>query len=411
MASPMTKTSAILSASVGFALCSASPTVLAANAAFQDFLFQACTTAGGSLANRCNESNGGDVSGDSESSLNPSQLLAQNANALQEAKANVRAIRDKESGQFTESDQAVSHTQFEQWGVLLMMDRSSLERDASELERGYDVDMSSLKLALDYRYSDRSIVGVILGLGETETTLDKYTPSGDFPDYNPAQSGVNDSDSTTFSLFFTHHFDDQWYMDILGNYARIDYTFERNAIFQVSTRDFELAVNTLAETEGEQLAFSIGAGYTQAVENWNYGFYGRFDYQDSTIDGYQEAGGNGLALAVGKLSSDQSIATLGARVSSAISTEHGVLVPQAYIELEQKFGDGEQTASVSLVDGQPDARLALRGDDPDSSGFRWGISLTGIMPGGIHGYLAYSQDVAVDDIDRFQVNGGVRLEF
>jgi uncharacterized protein YhjY with autotransporter beta-barrel domain len=396
---------------LSLALCTTSPAALAANEAFQNLVFQACSSATANLVARCTESNGGDLSGDSESSLNPSQLLAQNANALQEAKANVRAIREKESGQPGGTNPAVAQTRFDQWGLLVMADTSTLERDASERERGYEVDMTSVKLALDYRYSERSIVGVILGMGETDSTLASYNPSGNFPDFNPAQSGSTESDSTTLSVFFTHYFDDQWYLDVLGNYAKVEYSFARNAIFQVSSRDFALAVDTRGDTDGEQLSFSLGAGYNQAVASWSYGAYGRFDYQDSTIDAYQENGGNGFALAVRELASDQSIATLGARVSNTISTRHGVVIPQAYIELERKFGAGAQRAVVSLIEDTSNNAFNLVGDDPDDTSLRWGINLSTIFTGGVMGFLAYSQDVAVDNIDRFQINGGLRLEF
>lgn len=405
MRSPTTITRTLNTIALGLAFCALSPPATAANAAFQNLVFQACSAPASELAARCTESNGGDLSGDSESSLNPSQLLAQNANSLQEAKANVRAIQDKDSGQ------PGAQARFEQWGLLLLADSSTLKRDPSDLERGYEIDMTSVKLALDYRYSDQSVIGVILGMGETESTLDRYNPSGNFPDFNPSQSGSTESDSTTFSVFFTHYFDAQWYLDVLGNYAKVDYDFVRNAIFQVSSRDFALAVDTRGETKGEQLALSIGAGYNESVESWTYGAYGRFDYQDSTIDAYRETGGNGFALTVSELSSDQTIATFGVRVSNAISTAQGVIIPQAYIELERKLGTQAQRAAVSLVNDTSNNSLNLVGDEPDDTSFRWGINLSAIFAGGVMGYLAYSQDVAIDDIDRAQINAGFRLEF
>jgi uncharacterized protein YhjY with autotransporter beta-barrel domain len=406
-----TKTKALNWIGTGLVLSTLSPSIWAANEAFQNLVFQACASATSNLVARCSEANGGDLSGDSESSLNPSQILAHNANALQEAKANVRAIRDKDSSQPRPNQGAVAEKRFEQWGLLLLADSSTLERNASNLERGYEVDMTSIKLALDYRYSDHSIVGVILGMGETDTTLDRYHPTGNFPDFNPAQSGNTASDSTTLSLFYTHYFDEQWFLDVLANYAKVDYHFARNAIFQVSSRDFALAVDTFGDTQGVQTSFSIGGGYNRAVKSWSYGAYGRFDYQDSSMDAYQEIGGNGFALAVGKLSSDQSIATFGVSVSNAFSTAQGVILPQVYMELERKMGTDAPSAVISLVEDTSNNALNLVGDAPDDTSFRWGIHLSAILNGGIMGFLAYSQDIAVNNIDRFQFNGGIRLEF
>lgn len=386
--------------------------VMAANDAFQDFLFTACESAASDLAARCTESGGGNVSGDSESSLNPSQMLTQSANALQEAKANVRAIRDQDdTSRADRQRQVIESAGLKGLGVVLMADTSTLERDETDLERGYEIDMTSLKVALDYRYTDDFIVGVLLGYGSTESTMDRYDPSGAFPDYNPSSSGSNESDTISISLYTTKYFGESFYVDAIGSYVDADYTFERNAVFQVSARNFDLPVDTRGETSGNQLALGLGAGYDQSAGSLTYGVYGRFDYQDSSIDGYRETGGNGLALSVGSADVDQTIVTLGARLSSAISTGTGVLVPQAFVEFENKSGADAPQSKVSFVEDSANSALQLEGDDPDSSLYRLGLSVTGVWSHGLSAFLAYSPDFQEDNFDRFQINGGMRIEF
>src|SRR6185295_9271792 len=70
---------------------------LAANAEFQNFLFTVCAAPSGTLATRCGETTGatGNVSGDSESSLNPSQALGSNLPAVGVAQARSKQARER----------------------------------------------------------------------------------------------------------------------------------------------------------------------------------------------------------------------------------------------------------------------------------------------------------------------------
>ena len=73
---------------IGAALQIGSQDAMAANPVFQDFVFaNLCTNPTGALNDRCTEWVGtvGDLSGDSESSLNPSQSLSNNHTALERA--------------------------------------------------------------------------------------------------------------------------------------------------------------------------------------------------------------------------------------------------------------------------------------------------------------------------------------
>ena len=78
----------------------ATPTAHAANADLQNFFFDACVNPAGLLATRCAQTPGGlgDLSADSESSLNPSQTLSRNDGSLSAAQQRAQAVRDRLHG-------------------------------------------------------------------------------------------------------------------------------------------------------------------------------------------------------------------------------------------------------------------------------------------------------------------------
>lgn len=378
----------------------------AANANFQNFLFAACANASGDLAVRCSESNGGDVSGDSESSLNPSQTLVQNTNALQEAVAAVRALRDGDD------TTTIEQASFGRWSVVISGDQSRLIRDpGGDNSRGYTLEMDALRLALDYRYSDRLVAGALLIDGRSESRLTPYIPSGQFPAYNPDRSGASKSTSTSLGAYSHLFLSPHWSLDGLLLYTLSDYDIFRDAVFQVSARNNDSPVSTRASTEGRQLALGGGLHYDNHHGSLNYGGFVRADYQDSTIDSYRERGGNGLALHVSDADADQWLVSGGISAAYTILTDVAVIQPHAFIEHQRKTGASPASRVVRLLEDSGDNTLTLTGSKEDSTLNRVGAGIGMVWPNGVNGFATFSRDYSSKGVYRTQFTAGLRIEF
>lgn len=113
----------------------------AANGSFQDFFVDVCSAPTGTLADRCDETPGaaGDLSGDSESSLNPSQNASHNQATL--ASAQLRSRQAGEKADASREDAAAGGS-----GLSLLANgfSSQFDRDVGTqqgLERGLDADL------------------------------------------------------------------------------------------------------------------------------------------------------------------------------------------------------------------------------------------------------------------------------
>ena len=160
-----------------------------ANQAYQNFFFAACTNPTGALAARCAETPGGtgNLSGDSESSLNPSQTLSRGDAGIAASRASSEQARDRaERARKGEAPaDAVRIGPFS----LLINGRSMYEEADRTVDvdpaRGYEADAWGFELGFDYRVNDRLVIG-LLGVSEsTDTEFDRerpgvnFTPQGD----------------------------------------------------------------------------------------------------------------------------------------------------------------------------------------------------------------------------------------
>jgi outer membrane autotransporter protein len=391
-------------------------TATAANAQFQGFLFEACRDARGDLARRCDESFGGDLSGDSEDSLNPTQTLANSTTALAETRARIQALTDKlqkhRANQKTgESKDTMEVFRMRGLSVLLLAESSRLERDANELERGYDSDGSQLQVGFDYRITDAWSVGAIVGAHRLETDFDADSAGRNFDPGN--SEGDIESDSVSLNLFTSVQLTEKLYAEALLSYSWSDYDLERIGIFQESTRDltFNQAVVARASTDGNQMGASLGLGYNHYQGSYAFNLYGRVDYFRSEIDAYTEEGGVGFALRVDDDESDNGIANLGIKIARNINTDHGVWVPQIYAEAEHRFTADRAATRSSLVEDNSNTLLNLSGDDKDKSLWRAGFDLVLVRPNGWSGFLRISRTLGLEDVDQTQFNFGLRMEF
>lgn len=399
----------------------------AQDANYQNFFTNICSggNASSNLAGLCAVTVGGtgNVSGDSENSLNPAQTLTSANQALGRAKAQTEKSQERaeELRKEARGGPAAGYSSGQEggmeWGgfsLLVNARGESFDRDreAVDEELGYEGDSYALEIGLDYRVSDRLVLGGLLGVQRTDSDFDADAPGRNF---TPASDqGGTESDNVNLTLFGSYNVTDAFYVEGTLGAGFSDYEFRRSAIFQESTRAVaQTAMNATGDSEGTEYSASIGAGYDFYSAAWSFGPYVKLNYTHSSVDGYTESdsANTGLAMRIGDNDRTSLTSVLGVQGSYAISTDFGVVVPQARVEYEHEFDNDPSTVSQSFVQDSAGTAFSLRGDKPDRDYYNVGASVVLILPNGWIPYLDYEQLISYNDLQRRRLTAGLRVEF
>lgn len=388
----------------------------AANPAFQEFFFRVCESPTGALAARCGETpaGAGDLSGDSESSLNPSQTLSSTDGALAAVRARTREARERveryrDGGRASEVEVPFGPFSLLLNGRLAWEDR---DRDADlDTERGFEADRRAIEVGIDRRFSDRFVAGLVYSFEDSDLDFDAERPGVNF---TPAEdAGGIEQESHAFTLFGLFWLSERAYLEVNGGYATSDYTVRRNSVFQESTRSItQTNVRTRASTDGEQLWLGATAGFDWNVGANAFGVYAGGTFADSRVDGYRERdlAETGLALSVDDVDRDAFTAHVGLRAQRAIAAGSGVWIPQLRVEYEHAGGVDESEATVQFALDGAGNRFALRGDDTDDDYFNIAVGIAGVFPRGWMAFADVETLVGARDRDQVRFTAGLRKE-
>ncbi len=396
----------------------AGPQAQAANAGFQSFFFDVCGTATGVLAARCAETPGGlgNLSGDSESSLNPTQSLSHNLSALGAAQTRSKSARERgerlrEAGSGAEAPGV--RVDAGPFGLLVNVHGTWFEREIDgDVERSLDGDSAAAEIGLDYRASDRVVLGAILGFERLSYDFDAEAPGVNF---SPAPSaGDVDSDNLYLTLFASFAAGRSGFVEISGGFERSDGDYRRNSVFQESTRTRpQTDVRVAGNADGTTMWANLNAGYDFDAGPASFGPYAGITWTKAELDSYTERdlSGSGLAMSFEDTDRRSTLVHAGLRASRAFGTGSGVFIPQLRIEYQRELEDSAPTA-VSRYELDPaGTRYALAGATADEDAINAGLSLAAVLPGGWMAFVDWAILLESDTIDRQRATLGLRREF
>lgn len=382
----------------------------AAEPAYQAFFTGACPAApgGSNLENVCLAAGTG-ISGDSESSLNPSQPLAGNDQPLARAREKAAALQNDNKDGPGQAGTAAPALQLGPFSLLVNARGAWVDRDASGGERGYDGDTYSVELGLDRRLSPRTVVGGFVSYEHDDLRFDGEAATTFAP---PSNAGRTQVESASLVLFGVHNLGDAAYLEAATGYGVGDYRFHRNAVAQDSNSTFTIPVRTRGDSDGRDYWVSAGAGYEVSRGAASYGVFGRATWARAKIDGYREKDLNasGLNLIVEQAKRSSLTTTLGLRAGRALSFDWGVLVPEARLEYEHEFeNDPPSVASAFAV--APGASFSPARDKPDQDWFNLAVGAQFILPGGMMPFVEAEALLGQRNFDRYRLLLGLRSEF
>ncbi|MEL7043673.1 MAG: autotransporter outer membrane beta-barrel domain-containing protein [Pseudomonadota bacterium] len=384
------------------------------NAEFQDFFFAVCENPTGELAERCGETQDalGDLSGNSEDSLNPNQTTSSNQSPLANARSQIGRAQervDRLNGE--ETSQPAAEVSIGPFSLLIDGSFTNFDQDAGEFERGFDGDSWAIELGFDKRLSDKAVVGAFVGWDSSELDFDQDEAGRNFtPQQN---SGVSESDTLSFTVFGAYDFSDAWYAEGSLGYSWSEHSFQRNVVFQESTRTIgQTDVIARGDPDGESYWASAGFGYRYVNGSWSATPYAGLNLIRAEIDGYQERdlNGSGLNMIVSDNTRDSLTSALGLRLNKAVSTNWGVLIPQLNVEYQHEFDEDAQSSATAFVLDASQNTYIIDGDGPDRDYFMAGAGLVAIFPNGWIGFMNYEGMFGYEDRSRHQFSLGIRRE-
>jgi len=408
---------ASLEACLAFALASSSQ---AGPANFQDYFFNVCEQQNsdsqdhGQLAGLCfvGPAQPGDLSTDSEASLNPSQMLSSNDAALSFARANARLQQERK--QNPKGGSSGSETPIGPFSLLInvrQLQEDSKRQASFGTERGYDSDGTAFELGLDYRVNDSLVIGAMYAYEDTELDFLGELPGVNFAPV--ASAGRKDSKQSALSFFATADLNSNWYLQAGAGFSRSDNDFRRNSIFQESTRSLT-AINsrTAGSADGESQWFSLNSGYNINAEQWSFTPYASLLWASSEVDGFSERdlSNTGLNMSFSKMERDSRIANVGINISGVFNQDFGVLIPQLRVEIEKEFDRDPQSMSASFVQDSSNTVYQFAGESPDDSYINTALGLVAILPNGWIPYFEYQWQESNSSFDRSQWVLGIRKE-
>lgn len=264
----------------------------------------------------------------------------------------------------------------------------------------------------DYRLSDRGVIGGLFAYYRTDSEFDTDKPGRNFVPAN--NEGNTDADTYSITLFGSYNVTDNFFLDGSLGYGYTDYTFRRRAVFQETNRVVpQINVRTVGDTDGHEFSTSAGIGYDFHRSALTFGPYTRVNFARSEIDGYTEddKANSGLQLVIDKNSRNSLTTVLGARASYAVSVPWGVLVPQARFEYEHEFDKDAQTTTTTFALDASQTQFKSTGDDPDRNYFNLGAGLLLVLPNGWMPFVDFESLVGYEDLRRYKLTAGLRVEF
>lgn len=288
------------------------------------------------------------------------------------------------------------------WGAFVNGRFSTGRKDGTEAEAGFNFDLYSVTLGVDYRIRPNLIFGVAAGFGGVDS---KYRGDG----------GKLEIESWNTSAFLTYFTDDKFYADLLATYGRNDYDSKRNIIFGSESEELNRVAR--GDTRGSQYSLGFGLGWDFSRGAWTYGPHAGAYFYDVDVDGFDEQGAGGLNLGIGSQSVRSLTANAGGHVSYALLTNWGVLIPNARVDWVREFEDGSEALSYRFLNdpfsGDPDDPspvITLRSDRPDNSFMIWSAGVSAQFIHGFSGFVNYQTYTGYDSFSINEWNLGLRWE-
>lgn len=287
------------------------------------------------------------------------------------------------------------------WGIFLNGNILYGDKDKTDNQNGYDLDVKGLTFGMDYRITDNAVAGLAIGFADTD--LD-YKQNG----------GTMDAESQFVTAYGSYYDEKNYYVDVSITRGNSDYDMLRRVQYQDLFGEVNAQLNS--STNGRQLLATFDAGYDYIKGSWIIGPNLGVSYNKTHIDQFNERGDSGLELAYGQQEASVQSASVGWHSSYTMLRDWGVLTAQFNGNYYQDLQNDENQIVAAFVhnpfqnDNSPLSPMLVRTDDADKSYMTFNLALAAQFQRGFSGFVDYRYLAGARHISSGELSFGMRYE-
>ena len=279
--------------------------------------------------------------------------------------------------------------------LFISADYERFDKNVTTFEPGHRTNTGRTTVGADYSFSDRFLVGGAFKYGRDKGRFDA---GGNFK-----------TDSYGLQLYGNFVPATNSFVNASAGYTRLNSSIDRLAS---TTRVVTQVLGTVnGDTDANAFNVGVNGGYDFSFQGVTFGPRLGLHYKRTETDAYRERGSTGLELVYDAQQAKSLTSVLGLYGSRAISTNFGVLVPQATLEYVHEFQNSQRTINFRFVDNPAAGTFSFQNDRPDRNYFNIGVGIAAVWPHGISGFLNYRAMVGYNDRSSHTVTVGMRIEF
>jgi uncharacterized protein with beta-barrel porin domain len=284
------------------------------------------------------------------------------------------------------------------WGLLVAPQYGKSERPETILENGYQSDLKGLIVGLDYRFSDRFVLGLAVG-----QTKDKAVFLNNVGDQN--------SSNNTATMYGTWLASESVAVDGYLGYGKLNIDNQRHFVASPT-----ISGTMSGSTTGQQTLAGLSVSYQTDAGRFNLAPSFNLDYLKTTIKSYNESGsGNNpyfgfLALHYSDRSVTSLTSSLGGRLSTSYGYDWGALIPSARLAAVHEFQNNSRQISNELI-LTPGTGFLVETDSPDRNYLNLGLGVAAALDGGAQLFLDYEKRMQDKLLSSWAVSLGALVEF
>jgi outer membrane autotransporter protein len=287
----------------------------------------------------------------------------------------------------------------DKWGMWARGNYSFGDKKANSASPSFDADQWALVGGIDYRLTDKSVVGLSLAYGDSSVK------------FSPRTEGALDTTQWAASLYGSVYAAKNFYFDGILNVASASYEADRNITYVDGSG--LVSADAKGDTDGMTISGGLSGGYDFLLGGLTFSPNIGLFYIDATIDKFTEKGAGGLNLLYDEQKFKSFTGNLGLRMTYAWNLSWGVLLPHVRVDYVREFETDADVFGVRFA-ADPNAAstppILVQTDNPDESYWRLAAGFSAQFKFGISSYIEYQRLEGFQLINFQDVSVGLRFQ-
>jgi hypothetical protein len=282
-------------------------------------------------------------------------------------------------------------------GFLITSLSADTERNGTELENGFEAELSGHVLGIDYQLLDSLIVGATFGSVE-----DKADVAGD--------GGKLKTDSSSQTIYATWVPAGNLSLDFYYGTIDSDIDSQRNFSFESDFYSVEGLIRGSYNAEQTINGFSINYDWYPGA--WLFGLFAGIDSVETETEGYSEQGTTGFELRYPDQKIESATQSLGLRIGFNAEFGWGVLLPSLKMMSVSEDKNDARAIPISMAIAPDDVDpFVAQTDAPDRDYTVGSFGIVAAFKNGSQLFLDYEKRSGHDFIDSSSLTAGALFAF